>query len=85
MRVTQSNKGFDFRCVPQEVCGRCSSRGTIYIIIRPKKILFVSCNGLKKNRVVRSEIFFFKFKFLFKMCVFCMFYVDYELEGQNKL
>ena len=36
-----------------------------------KNILFVSCNGLKKNRVGRSV----------KMCVLCMYYVDWEFGG----
>ena len=48
-----------------------------------KKILFVSCNGLKKNRVGRSGIFFKSF--WSEMCVLCMFYIDSELGGQKKL
>ena len=44
-----------------------------------KKILFVSCNGLKKNRVRLVK------KFFDQKCVLCIFYVDWELEGQKKL
>ena len=51
-----------------------------------KKILFVSYNGLKKNRVGRLvkkncfELFFWS-----KMCVLCMFYVDWELGRRKNL
>ena len=45
-----------------------------------KKILFVSCNDLKK-RVGRSVNFFFSLFFWSKMFVLCMFYVDLELGG----
>ena len=48
-----------------------------------EKILFVSCNGLRKNRVGRSvKNFFCIIIFLVKMCVLCMFYVDWE-GGKN--
>ena len=53
---------------------------------RPKKKMFVSCNSPKKNRVGRSVkknwggLFFWS-----KMCVLCMFYVDWELGVQKKL
>ena len=51
-----------------------------------KKMLFVFCNGLRKNRVGRSEInIFFALFFWSKMCVLCMFYVYWELEGWKKL
>ena len=52
---------------------------------RPKKKLFVSCNGPEKNRVgrlVKKKIAYF---FWSKMCVLCMFYVDWELGGWKKL
>ena len=42
-----------------------------------KIILFVSCNGLKKNRVGKFLHYFLGSK----MCVLCMFYVDWELRG----
>ena len=53
--------------------------------VRPKKKkLFVSCNGPTKNRVGRSaKTFFFAFLFWSKMCVLCMFYVDWELGGRK--
>ena len=35
-----------------------------------KRNLFVSCNGLKKNRVGRSAIFFFLHYFFGQKCVF---------------
>ena len=52
--------------------------------ITQEKILFViSCNGLKKDRVGRSvkknSLFFWS-----KMCVLCIFYIDWELGGQKK-
>ena len=51
-----------------------------------KKKLFVSCNDLKKNRVGRSvKNIFFALFFWSKMCVLCMFYVDWELRGLKKL
>ena len=51
-----------------------------------KKMLFVSCNGLKKNRVGRSvKLIFFALFFWSKLWVLCMFYVDWELGGQKKL
>ena len=47
--------------------------------VRPRK-KFVSCNGPKKNRVgrliIKKKIVLF---FYSKMCVLCMFYVDWEL------
>ena len=47
--------------------------------------LFVSCNGLKKNRIGRSvKKLFFALFFWSKMCVLCMFYVDWELGGRKK-
>ena len=45
-----------------------------------RKKLFVSCNSLKRNRVGRSALCFWS-----KMCVLCMFYVDWELGGRKKL
>ena len=47
----------------------------------------VSSNGPKKNRVGRSvkTFIFGQFFWSFKMCVLCMFYVDWELGGQKKL
>ena len=47
-----------------------------------KNILFVSCNGPKKNRVGRSVK---KKMFWSKMCVLCMFYIVWELGGRKKL
>ena len=50
-----------------------------------KKKLFASCNGLKKNRVgrlVKKKLGIF---FWSKMCVSCMFFVDWELGGRKKL
>ena len=57
---------------------------TISSIGQEKNILFVSCNSLKKNRVTRSVK---KIKIIFwsKMCVLCMFYVDYDLGGRKQL
>ena len=43
--------------------------------------MFVSCNSLEKNRVGRLV----KKKIWSKMCVLCMFYVDWELGGWKKL
>ena len=64
---------------------------------KARKKLLVSCNGLEENRVVRSVFFsigrvtslrHFLINFLFKnvcfMHVLCMFYVDWEFEGQKK-
>ena len=50
-----------------------------------KKKLFVSCNGMKKNRLGRSVIFFFALFFWSKMCALCSFYVHWELGGWKKL
>ena len=51
-----------------------------------EKILFVSCNGPKINRVGRLAKLFFLLYFVWsKMCVLCMFYVDLELDGWKKL
>ena len=45
-----------------------------------KNKLFVSCNGPKKKRVGRSvKKKIFALFFWSKMCVLCMFYVDWEL------
>ena len=56
----------------------------IYILLK-KYILFVSCNGLKKIRVGRSvKLSFFALFICRKMCVLCIFYVDWELGGQRK-
>ena len=59
------------------------------IVFKPhkakKKILFVSCNGPKKNRVGRSVKKLFALFFWSKMCVLCMFYVNLELGGWKKL
>ena len=41
-----------------------------------EKILLVSCNCPKKNRVGRSVKKIFSLLFWSKMCVLCMFYVD---------
>ena len=51
-----------------------------------KKMLFVSCNGWEKNKVGRlvKKMFLHNF-FWSKMCVSCMFYVDWEFGGQKKL
>ena len=48
-----------------------------------KKILFVFCNGPKKNRVDMLVKNYFGLFFCSKICVLCMFYVDWELEGQK--
>ena len=48
------------------------------ITLGQEKILFVSCKGLKKNRVGRLI-------HGSKMCVLCMFYVDWELVGLKKI
>ena len=53
------------------------------IIIRPRKKLLVSCNGLIKERVGGS-VNLKKYIFLI-CCDLCMFYVDWELGGQKKL
>ena len=58
-----------FRC--SKICLPCS---------KALKKLFVSSNG-PKNRVGRSVIFLFSIIFGSK----CLFYVDWELEGQRKL
>ena len=51
-----------------------------------KKILFVSCNGPKKNRVGGSaKKSCFALFFWSKMCVLCMFYVDWEFGGRETL
>ena len=64
-------------------------QGSYYLIAGIKgqeKKLFVSCNGLKRNRVGRSvKIYFFALLFWSKMSVLCMFYVDWELGGRKKL
>ena len=51
------------------------------------KILFVSCNSLKRNRVGRSvkNLFLHYSFFLSKMCILCMVYVDWYLGGRKKL
>ena len=45
-----------------------------------KKILFVSCNGPKKNRVGRTALFFWS-----KMCVLCMFTLIWSWMGGKNL
>ena len=57
--------------------------GAIYRPLAKKKILFVSCNGMKKYRVGRSVKKKFSLFFWSKMCVSCMFRVDWELGGLN--
>ena len=51
-----------------------------------KKKLFVSCNGLEKNRlgrpVTKKNLHYF---FGQKCECLCMIYIDWELEGQKKL
>ena len=50
---------------------------------RPKKInCLFPVTVRKKNRVGRSAKSFFALFFWSKMCVLCMFYVDWELDGR---
>ena len=45
-------------------------------------VLFVSCNGPKKNRVCRSKK---KIHYFFvQKCVLCMFFFDWESAGLKK-
>ena len=53
------------------------------LTLAKKKILFVSCNGPKKYSVGKWVIF--ALFFWAKMCVLCMFYVDWELGGLKQL
>ena len=54
--------------------------------VRPKKIqkycLFTVRPQKMRKAGIGKNIFL---GFLFKMCVSCMFYVDFELDGQNNL
>ena len=52
-------------------------------IIRPKKKVVCFLKRSEKNRSVGKKDFFFFF--WSKMCVLCMFHVDWELGGWKKL
>ena len=60
---------------------------TTTLNIRPRKKMFVSCNGPKKG-VCRSgksfSFFFLKFQ-ISKMCVLCIFFYDWDSGGLKKL
>ena len=54
--------------------------------LRLKKISCLFPVMVQKNRVGRSaNTFFFALFFWSKMCVLCMFYVDWESGGRKKL
>ena len=77
--------GFPFVDGFQKSLHLCAMDESILSIVRPrKKYCLFPVTVWKKNRVGRSVIFFSLF-FGSKMCVLCMFYVDWELGGWKKL
>ena len=53
---------------------------SIGILVKPRKKKFVSCNDPKKKGYVSRNFFFSR-----KMCVLCMFYVDWASGGLKRL
>ena len=53
--------------------------------LRPRKNSCLFPVTVRKNRVGRSVKYLFLDNILVRKCVLCMFYVDWELEGQKKL